>query len=272
MREFYLQYACDFGLRAVYLLSPKFKIMKNIFFAFLLLLSTISFSQVGIGTTTPDASSVLDITATDAGLLIPRMLQSERDAIQDPATGLMVYQTNNTPGFYYYDGSGWIATGSVASGTMTQALYQDLTQAVKVTNTLTGDLNTASAIEFSYFTTSNLIATSSSDFSIAADGITPNFNGTVDVVFNIELDLNSSAQRSLVAFRWKHNNQEGPWVAHTYIRNGSGHEETSANFSTTIKAVSGQKIQIQHKRLNRAGSVISPAGGVAFIVKKRSED
>lgn len=246
--------------------------MKNIFFVLILLLTTISFSQVGIGTTTPDASSVLDITATDAGLLIPRMLQSERDAIQDPATGLMVYQTNNTPGFYYYDGSGWIATGSVASGTMTQALYQDLTQAVKITNTSTGDLNTATETVFSNFTTSNLIATSSSDFSIAADGITPNFNGTVDVVFNIELDLNSTAQRTLVAFRWKHNNQEGPWVAHTYIRNESGHEETSANFSTTIKAVSGQKIQIQHKRLNTAGSVISPAGGVAFIVKKRSED
>jgi hypothetical protein len=246
--------------------------MKNIFFVFILLLSTISFSQVGIGTASPSASSLLDITATDAGLLIPRMLQSERDAIQDPATGLMVYQTNNTPGFYYYDGSGWIATGSVASGTMTQALYQDLTQAVKVTNTLTGDLNTATETVFSYFTTSNLIATSSSDFSIAADGITPNFNGTVDVVFNIELDLNSSAARTLVAFRWKHNNQEGPWVAHTYMRNISGHEETSANFSTTIKAVSGQKIQIQHKRLNTAGSVISPAGGVAFIVKKRSED
>jgi len=246
--------------------------MKNIFFVFILLLSTISFSQVGIGTASPSASSLLDITATDAGLLIPRMLQSERDAIQDPATGLMVYQTNNTPGFYYYDGSGWIATGSVASGTMTQALYQDLTQAVKVTNTLTGDLNTATETVFSDFTTSNLIATSSSDFSIAADGITPNFNGTVDVVFNIELDLNSPAARTLVAFRWKHNNQEGPWVAHTYMRNLSGHTETSANFSTTIKAVNGQKIQIQHKRLNTAGSVISPAGGVAFIVKKRSED
>ena len=128
--------------------------MKNITYLLFLFVTTISFSQVGIGTTTPDASSVLDITATDAGLLIPRMLQSERDAIQDPATGLMVYQTNNTPGFYYYDGSGWIATGSVASGTMTQALYQDLTQAVKVTNTLTGDLNTASAIEFNDFTTS----------------------------------------------------------------------------------------------------------------------
>lgn len=247
--------------------------MKKIFYLFILLFSTISFSQIGIGTKDPDASSLLDITATDAGVLTPRMTENERDLIENPADGLMIYQTNSTPGFYYYDGSQWEAIGVVPSGTMTQALYQDLTQAVKVTNTLTGDLNTATETVFSDFTTSNLIGTSSSDFSIAADGITPNFNGTVDVVFNIELDLNSTAQRSLVAFRWKHNNQEGPWVAHTYMRNSNnGHRETSANFSTTIKAVSGQKIQIQHKRLNTAGSVISPADGVAFIVKKRSED
>ena len=247
--------------------------MKKIIFLSLLFIHTISISQVGIGTTSPDASSVLDITATDAGLLIPRMLQSERDAIQDPETGLMVYQTNNTPGFYYYDGSGWQAIRSVPSGSMTQALYQDLTQGVKVTNTLTGDLNTATETVFSDFTTSNLIGTSSIDFSIAADGITPNFNGTVDVVFNIELVLNSTAQRTLVAFRWKHDNLEGPWVAHTYIRNQTNiHQETSANFSTTIKAVNGQKIQIQHKGLNTPGSVISPADGVAFIVKKRSEN
>jgi len=55
--------------------------MKNIFFVLILLLSTISFSQVGIGTTTPDASSVLDITATDAGLLVPRLTTTQRDAL-----------------------------------------------------------------------------------------------------------------------------------------------------------------------------------------------
>lgn len=91
--------------------------MKNIFFTFLLLLSTISFSQVGIGTTSPDASSVLDITATDAGLLVPRMTLTNRDNITAPATGLMIYQTDNTPGFYFYDGSAWSAFGGDSSST-----------------------------------------------------------------------------------------------------------------------------------------------------------
>ncbi|MEZ4874819.1 MAG: tail fiber domain-containing protein [Flavobacteriaceae bacterium] len=64
-------------------------------------------AQVGINTTTPDPSSELDISSTDGGILIPRMTQVERDAIASPATGLMIYQTNNTPGFYYYDGATW---------------------------------------------------------------------------------------------------------------------------------------------------------------------
>ena len=89
--------------------------MKNIFFAFLLLLSTISISQVGIGTTSPHASSVLDITATDAGLLTPRMTAAQRDAISSAAIGLLIYQIDNTPGFYFYNGSAWSALGGSSS-------------------------------------------------------------------------------------------------------------------------------------------------------------
>ena len=74
-----------------------------------------SFAQIGIGTTTPDASSILDLVATDKGLLVPRMTQAQRSAITTPATGLLVYQTDGSSGFYYYDGSGWekINTGTI---------------------------------------------------------------------------------------------------------------------------------------------------------------
>ena len=79
--------------------------------------ATISFAQntfpstgaAGIGTTTPDVSSLLEIKSTSKGLLIPRMTQTQRNAIGSPAAGLMIYQTNNTPGFYYYDGGKWTA-------------------------------------------------------------------------------------------------------------------------------------------------------------------
>ena len=49
-------------------------------------------AQVGIGTTAPDASSLLDLTSNSKGLLVPRMTRSERDAITLPATGLVIVE------------------------------------------------------------------------------------------------------------------------------------------------------------------------------------
>lgn len=63
--------------------------------------------SVGIGTTEPNASSILDISSTSKGLLVPRMTKAQKDAIVSPATGLLIYQTTNNAGFYYYDGSAW---------------------------------------------------------------------------------------------------------------------------------------------------------------------
>jgi hypothetical protein len=71
------------------------------------LLTASTYAQVGIGTTTPDASSALDITSTTKGLLIPRMTETQRDAISPAVTGLMIYQTDGTAGFYHYNGSSW---------------------------------------------------------------------------------------------------------------------------------------------------------------------
>lgn len=73
--------------------------------------------NVGIGTTsfTPDASSILELRSTDGGFLMPRMTEAQRDAISSPASGLMIYQTNNGPGYYYYDGSVWQTFGAGAA-------------------------------------------------------------------------------------------------------------------------------------------------------------
>jgi hypothetical protein len=83
----------------------------------LLILSIAVFSmsltaQVGINNPTPDASAALDITSTEGGILIPRMTENERDNITDAADGLLIYQTDATDGFYYYNGSEWAAVGA----------------------------------------------------------------------------------------------------------------------------------------------------------------
>lgn len=66
-----------------------------------------TFAQVGIGTASPNSSSQLEISSTLGGLLIPRMTQAQRTAVTTPATGLLVYQTDATTGFWFYNGSAW---------------------------------------------------------------------------------------------------------------------------------------------------------------------
>jgi len=49
----------------------------------------------------PDSSAALEIQTTKHGVLIPRLTQTQRDAIVNPAQGLLLYQTDQDTGFYY---------------------------------------------------------------------------------------------------------------------------------------------------------------------------
>ena len=73
-------------------------------------------SSVGIGTLSPNASAALEVNSTTKGFLLPTMTQTQRNAISTPATGLLIYQSDNTPGFYYYNGSAWTAIAGAAAG------------------------------------------------------------------------------------------------------------------------------------------------------------
>ncbi|MEM9888901.1 MAG: SBBP repeat-containing protein, partial [Bacteroidota bacterium] len=65
-------------------------------------------AQVAINenNTNPDASAMLDVSSTDKGLLVPRMTTEERDLIESPAEGLMIYNTSDSC-FNYYTGVEW---------------------------------------------------------------------------------------------------------------------------------------------------------------------
>ncbi len=92
--------------------------MKRIFlFALVssIFIPGISIAQsVGINGTgsAPNASAMLDVSSTSSGLLVPRMIENQRNAIASPATGLLIYQTNDTTGFYYFNGTKWQWIGS----------------------------------------------------------------------------------------------------------------------------------------------------------------
>jgi len=61
--------------------------------------------QVGIGTSNPDPSAALDVSSDSKGLLVPHMTRSQRLGIDKPATGLLIYQQDDSTGFYYNAGT-----------------------------------------------------------------------------------------------------------------------------------------------------------------------
>lgn len=145
--------------------------------------------------------------------------------------------------------------------------FRLLTDVVKVRNNATGNLNTGPVV-FNSFKTVDELGSTLGQFTFASNGITPLFTGTVRVDFNAE--LNGAVARGVVGFRWSHNGSVGPWVRHTYIRNSSGHTESSGNFSTVIAVVSGQPIQIEHQNFAGGGTITSIEDGMEFIVQRIS--
>ena len=101
-----------------------------------LIFSSSMFAQVGINTdnSAPDESAILDVQSTTKGMLIPRMTSALRAAIASPVNGLMVYQTDDVSGVYYYNGSTWQRIGE------TDGSETKVTAGVNVTVTGTGTL------------------------------------------------------------------------------------------------------------------------------------
>jgi len=83
--------------------------MKKTLLSALLFCSLIANAQVGIGVSVAniEPSAQLEVKSTNKGLLTPRMNEAQKNAINNPATGLLVYQTDGISGFYYYDGNAW---------------------------------------------------------------------------------------------------------------------------------------------------------------------
>ena len=101
----------------------KFKTMRNLFYLVVIIGPFLnSTAQTGIGTTTPNASAKLDVSATDRGFLPPRVALTATNAFSpitgtsSAAAGLLIYNTatagtaptNVVPGYYYWNGTVWV--------------------------------------------------------------------------------------------------------------------------------------------------------------------
>lgn len=88
--------------------------IKKIITTVAIFASTLAFSQVGIGTNTPSVKSILDLTATDKGFLLPRMTTAQRIAISPTATtdkSLQVFDTT-TNTIWFWNGTVWVEQGA----------------------------------------------------------------------------------------------------------------------------------------------------------------
>jgi hypothetical protein len=59
-------------------------------------------------------SALLEVNSVTRGFLPPRMTKAQRNAIGSPANGLIIYQTDNTPGIRFYDDGAWVKPTTAA--------------------------------------------------------------------------------------------------------------------------------------------------------------
>jgi hypothetical protein len=142
-------------------------------------------AQTGIGTTTPSPSAKLEVASTNQGFLPPRIALTATNAaspVTSPATGLLVYNTatagtapnNVAPGYYYWNGSAWVA---ILSNITTSSISGNGT-----TTTLTNfgaEVNTQSGTTYTLTATDNgkiISCTSNSVITITVPALTSGFN------------------------------------------------------------------------------------------------
>jgi hypothetical protein len=136
------------------------KLIPSLFF---IICSLFSYSQnVGIGTNTPHASAALEIQDSSRGILIPRMTKAQRIALQNPAEGLMVYQTDSESGFWYRDGSRWL---QIVNKQLIDTIYSPL-----IENNTVGNFSVVSGMDVPNFL---------NNFGDGTDGNAVLTNGTV---------------------------------------------------------------------------------------------
>jgi sugar lactone lactonase YvrE len=103
--------------------------------ATLLCIQIVMAQSVGIGTASPKPSARLEVNSTTQGILIPTLTSAQRNTISNPATGLLVFQSDGTPGFYYYTGTNWL---SLANGHQPNTEGIAVSSGYGVTTTLAG--------------------------------------------------------------------------------------------------------------------------------------
>lgn len=226
-----------------------------------MLLSSIHhvFAQVGINTTTPDPSSILDIESSTSGLLIPRLTSTARDNITDPAIGLMFF--NTTESVFQYN-----------SGTVMTPIWSDISYkpSLKYSNTdITTNINTNAYTNIPVFGTigwnddTSLYTISGNTVTI---NVTGRYNLTANVSYVVPTVTGSTDQRVAVEAQFAINGTASGSIAATgYVRHANGHREASLNITEVFNLAAGDIISLQTIRSGNSAPATFRSSGTSNI-------
>lgn len=208
-----------------------------------------SYSQVGIGTTTPDASSILDITSTNQGLLLPRLTTANENAIISPATGLLLYNTNLNEFRFNYGtpaSPNWIKTSRNISVKYSNNAADT---AINVNNNAAINAPIISTLEWN---DNPLIY----NVNAVTNTITITTAGRYRISVNVSLTTASATDR-LTPEMWIEVNgtQRGTFSSTGYIRTNNGHQESSLHITEVFELNANDVISVAILRTASAGPV-----------------
>lgn len=231
--------------------------MKKQFYtiAALLLITTAANAQVGIGTTTPDTSSMLDIKSATKGFLMPRMTSAERGAIATPAKGLQVFDiTTNSP--WYFNGTAWVSGSSSISDLRLLGTRNHITQdAGKNSNGTDGGGSGASGDNIAIGASAlGNIGVGVNNIAIGTNSLSTNVAGENNIAVGLAaLSVNTASYNTAIGIVALQNN-------------AGGAENTAVGYSTLTANTSGNSnVAVGSQSLrNNTGSSNVAVGAVAL--------
>lgn len=239
--------------------------MKKWLFITGLLISVQVFTQTGIGTSTPNTSARLEVSATDKGFLPPRVALTATNSaspITNPANGLMVFNTATAgsatfqvvPGYYYWDGIGskWISLSTTVGNVQNQAIFRS------TTNTSAGAVVNSWNTRFNNIASGDLTINSSSTFTLS--------NGIYKIQWGLPAQqvntYNAMQLQELDGSTWK------AWYDNAFyasVANGGGTDWGGTTFMTDIVDCSSNTKTL---RLVNSDGTRTLYYGASFIITK----
>ena len=224
-------------------------------------------AQVGIGTTSPDQSAILDVTSDNKGMLIPRMNTTERDNIIDPANSLLIYNTDsdeiqintNSPATPIWEAFSLTPVSTAAPG-----------DSMKYSNTdTTTDLNVTPAIDLPVFGSLDW-NDNTTLFQVSGNEVLVNQTGRYDITVNVSLEDVANGSRKAPEIRIAVNGiPRGTFSSTGYIRSNNNHAESSLHIREIFELTSGDVISVQVERAAAANLVtMRSVGSSNFYIEK----